>query len=116
MALHEQMFAKQRELKQESYRLMEESNEAALKPEEYEAKINDFLERANELGKSSLAQYVAHRKVILEFLERSLQSDPQTGKYPLEEIVHKIIYPMRTTSEDVPYEQQNLWIIDERLA
>ena len=23
---------------------------------------------------------------------------------------------MRTTSEDVPYEQQNLWIIDERLS
>ena len=106
MALHEQMFAKQRELKQESYRLMEESNEAALKPEEYEAKLNSFLERANELGKSSLAQYVTHRKVILEFLEKSLQANPKTGKYPLEEIIHKIIYPMRTTSEDVPYDQQ----------
>ena len=67
-------------------------------------------------GKSSLAQYVAHRRVILDFLERSLQSDPETGKYPLEEIIHRIIYPMRTTSDDVPYEQQNLWIIDERLA
>jgi len=67
-------------------------------------------------GKSSLAQYVAHRRVILDFLERSLPSDPETGKYPLEEIIHRIIYPMRTTSDDVPYEQQNLWIIDERLA
>lgn len=114
--LHEQMYRKQRDLKSESYALMDEGTKAALKPEEYEAKINDFLERANELGKSSLAQYVVHRKVILEFLERSLQSDPQTGKYPLEEIIHKIIYPMRTTSDDVPYEQQNLWIIDERLA
>jgi len=91
---------------QESYRLMEESNVAALKPEEYEAKLNSFLERANELGKSSLAQYVTHRKVILEFLEKSLQANPKTGKYPLEEIIHKVIYPMRTTSEDVPYEQQ----------
>jgi hypothetical protein len=116
MALHEQMYAKQRELKQESHKLMEESGEAALKPEEYEAKLNSFLERENELGKSSLAQYVAHRKVILEFLEKSLQTNPETGKYPLEEIIHKIIYPMRTTSEDVPYEQQNLWIIDERLS
>ena len=116
MALHEQMYQKQRALKSESHTLMEESTKAALKPEEYEAKVNDFLERANELGKSSLAQYVAHRKVILEFLEKSLQSDPETGKYPLEEIIHKIIYPMRTTSDDVPYEQQNLWIIDERLS
>lgn len=116
MALHEQMYTKQRELKQESHKLMENSAAESLKPEEYEAKLKSFLERANELGKSSLAEYVTHRKVILEFLEKSLQADPKTGKYPLEEIIHKIIYPMRTTSEDVPYEQQNLWIIDERLA
>jgi len=116
MALHEQMFEKQRQLKQESHDLIDESTQQALQPEEYEAKLNDFIERANELGKSSLAQYVAHRKVILEFLEKSLQADPATGKYPLEEVIHRIIYPMRTTSDDVPYEQQNLWIIDERLT
>jgi hypothetical protein len=116
VALYEQMYEKQRLLKKESQALIEEGGKQALKPEEYESKLNDFLERANELGKSSLAQYVAHRKVILEFLEKSLQSNPETGKYPLEEIIHRIIYPMRTTSDDVPYEQQNLWIIDERLS
>jgi hypothetical protein len=115
-ALHEQMFEKQRQLKEEGHALFEDSAKQALKPEEYEKKLGDFIERANELGKSSLAQYVAHRKVILDFLEKSLQSNPETGKYPLEEIIHKIIYPMRTTSDDVPYEQQNLWIIDERLS
>lgn len=116
LASHEQMYEKQRQLKQETDLLIEESGKQALKPEEYEAKFNDFLERANELGKSSLAQYVVHRKVILEFLEKSLQANPETGKYPLEEIIHKIIYPMRTTSDNVPYEQQNQWIIDERLS
>lgn len=116
MALHEQMYSKQRDLKRESHTLIADNGKYALKPEEYEAKLNDFLERANELGKSSLAEYVAHRKVILDFLEKSLQPNPETGKYPLEEIIHKIIYPMRTTSDDVPYEQQNLWIIDERLS
>lgn len=115
-ALHEQMYEKQRELKQEGHVLMEDSAKQSLKPEEYEAKLGDFLERANEIGKSSLAEYVAHRKVILDFLEKSLQANPETGKYPLEEIIHRIIYPMRTTSDDVPYEQQNLWIIDERLS
>ena len=116
VALHEQMYEKQRQLKTESHALFEEAGKQGLKPEEYEAKLADFLERANELGKSSLAQYVVHRKVILDFLEKSLQANPETGKYPLEEIIHKIIYPMRATSGDVPYEQQNLWIIDERLA
>ena len=116
MVLHEKKWEKERQLRQESHSLMAESNKQALKPEEYEAKVSNFLERANELGKSSLAQYIAHRKVILNFLEKSLQADPDTGKYPLEEIIHRIIYPMRTTSDDVPYEQQNLWIIDERLS
>lgn len=115
-ALHEQMYEKQRQIKQESHALFEDASKQALKPEEYEAKLGDFLERANELGKSSLAQYVAHRRVILEFLEKSLQANPETGKYPIEAIIHRIIYPMRTTSDDVPYEQQNLWIIDERLT
>ena len=102
MALHEQMYQKQRELKEESHALIEESGKEALKPEEYEAKLNDFLERANELGKSSLAQYVAHRKVILEFLGKSLQANPETGKYPLEEIIHKIIYPRLPTRDETP--------------
>ena len=115
-ALHEQLYERQRALKRESHELMDNAVKESLLPEEYEARLNDFIERENELGKSSLAQYIAHRKVILEFLERSLQADPKTGKYELEEIVHRIIYPMRTTSADVPYEQQNLWIIDERLS
>jgi hypothetical protein len=61
---------------------MAESNKQALKPEEYEAKVSNFLERANELGKSSLAQYIAHRKVILNFLEKSLQARPRHWKVP----------------------------------
>jgi hypothetical protein len=114
--LHQQMYQKQRQIRQESRKLIADADNESLKPEEYEKKVTDFLERANELGKSSLATYVAHRKVILDFLEKSLQQNPETGKYPLEEVIHRIIYPMRTTSEDVPYEQQNLWIIDERLS
>ena len=109
------MYEKQRELKKESHSLIKESGKHSLKPEEYEAKLNDFIERANELGKSSLAQYVVHRKVILDFTGKEPPANPETGKYPLG-IIHKIIYPMRTTSDDVPYEQQNLWIIDERLS
>jgi hypothetical protein len=59
---------------------------------------------------------VAHRKIILELLEKALSRDASTGKYPLEEAVHSLVFPMRTTSDEVPFEQQNLWILDERLA
>lgn len=37
-------------------------------------------------------------------------------KYVKEEFMHNLIYPMRTTSDDISYEQHNLWLIDERLA
>jgi hypothetical protein len=37
-------------------------------------------------------------------------------KYPLESVVHNLIFPMRRTSNDILYSQQNLWLIDERLS
>ena len=39
--------------------------------------------------------------------------------YPIfkkEEVIHSIICPMRHTSDDVSFEEMNLWIVDERLA
>ena len=41
------------------------------------------------------------------------QSD---GKYVKEEFMHNLIYPMRTSSDEIEYEQHNLWLVDERLA
>jgi hypothetical protein len=115
-ALHEQMFHKRRQLKREGQELMDASDRQALAPEDYDAKLESFLERSGEMGMAALARYVAHRRVMLGFLEKSLGANPDTGKHELEKVIHKIIYPMRSTSEAVPYERQNLWIIDERLA
>lgn len=69
-------------------------------------RFRDFLERFNEIGTSALAQHVLHRKVILDLLKKSLSEDQGTGRYGLEEAVHNIVFPMRTTSGDVPHEQQ----------
>ena len=115
MTLHEQLHRKQRELKQESHKIIEEEAPGE-NPEDYAVRFQDFIERFNELGTSTLAQYVLHRKIILDLFEKALQRDLETGKYSLEKTVHNIVFPMRTTSEDVPFEQQNLWIIDERLT
>src|SRR4029077_847009 len=67
-------------------------------------------------GVSALAQYVSHRKIILEFLERAISKQDGDGKYPLERVVHQLVFPMRFTSEEIPDSQQNLWLIDERLT
>ena len=115
MALHRQLHKRQVELKQEGVRILAETEDVQ-DPQEYYTRFRKFVEDENELGKTALAQYVIHRRVILDLLAKALKQDPETGKYALEKTVHSLIFPMRSTSDDVPFEQQNLWIIDERLT
>lgn len=74
-----------------------------------------IFEELTDLNKSKLSQYVVHRKYILELFEKSLGLNAQ-GKYELEDTVHSIIYPTKTTSNEIDYNNQNLWILDERLS
>jgi len=114
MALHRELHQREVELKKEGSRIIVE----AAKLDDYEAyrdRLSHFLENNNELGVAALAQYVAHRKIILELFEKALGSTDGTGKYPLERILHQIIFPMRSSTDDTLYSQQNLWILDERL-
>lgn len=73
------------------------------------------IEETNELGKSKLAQYVIHRNLILDLFGKTLNKKANE-KYSLEESIHDIIFPMKSTSDDVDYGKQNLWIIDEKLS
>lgn len=115
MALHRQLYQRQVRLKQEGARILSEPANTD-NPQDYHARLQKFVEDENEIGKTSLAQYIVHRRVILELLEKYLTRDPETGDYGLEKTVHSLVFPMRSTSDDVPFEQQNLWIIDERLT
>lgn len=101
---------------QNRYReLLAASDPKAMEEAEYERQLEAFIEEWNEVGMSKLAKHVVHRKATLSFLEsrRELQT---SGKYLLEEAVHKVIFPLKQTSDDVPPDRMNLWIIDEKLA
>ena len=115
VALHRQLYQRQVRLKQEGNRILSEPVNTD-NARDYYARLQKFVEDENEFGKTSLAQYIVHRKVILELLEKYLSQDPDTGSYGLERTVHSLVFPMRATSDEVPFEQQNLWIIDERLT
>lgn len=101
------------DLKEEGVRLLAEPAEARSE-DEYKEKVAKFAQEWNRLGVSELANYVIHRKVMLDFLETALRRID--GRYQREEAIHKFILPLRVTSDDIEYDQQNLWIIDERLA
>jgi hypothetical protein len=83
--------------------------------EEQGAERDRLIEKATDVGQANLAKYVAQRRVILDLFERSMGSG-RDGKYVLENEVHRIIFPLRSTSEEILEDQQNLWIVDERLA
>lgn len=95
--------------------LLADGDKKATSIAERRKKLEEFMQEWNESGMSKLARHVAHRKATLAFLDEqvSLQAN---GKYALEERVHEVIFPLRSTSDDVRPNDMNLWILDERLA
>ena len=112
VALHRELHSREVILKREGTRIITEA--AKLDNYDiYQEKLSKFMLEFNELGVSALAM---HRRIIIDFLERAISIKSETNKYPLEKVVHDIIFPMRATSDDTLYSQQNLWLIDERLT
>jgi hypothetical protein len=83
--------------------------------EEYSKRIDEYLSKASDLKRSDLANYVAHRKVILDLFGKAIVKD-EDGKYSKEEVLHKLIMPMQKNSDEIRFEDSNLWLVDERLA
>jgi hypothetical protein len=81
----------------------------------YQARLREYLKAADDIKKSDLVNYVFHRKVVLDILEKLIQRDGK-GKYAREALIHELIMPMRKTSNEVTIDRCNLWLIDERLA
>jgi hypothetical protein len=114
-ALHHELYQREAKMRQESNRIIKEAEKIG-DYEEYRKRFAQFMEDYNEIGASALAQYVAHRRIILDFLERAITRSVGEDKFPLESVVHQLVYPMKHTSDDLPYSEQNLWMIDERLT
>lgn len=102
-------------LRSDAREILEMKTESDKSAEEFEAKTKQFLELVNDLGKASLSKYVVQRRVILDILKKRMDSG-DAGKYHLEKAIHELVFPLGKTSDDIEYEKQNLWIIDERLS
>ncbi len=64
---------------------------------------------------TALAEYVIHRKTVLDFFERGLRKKDD-GKFEKEKYLHNLLFTMGTSSEEISYDTHNLWMIDERLT
>ncbi|MPS72462.1 MAG: hypothetical protein E2590_04845 [Chryseobacterium sp.] len=72
------------------------------------------MNRVDNIAKDRLAHYVCLRKVVLDLFKKSLEWN-EDKEIENEDTIHNIVYPRYTTSNDISYDHQNLWLIDERL-
>jgi hypothetical protein len=84
-------------------------------PEIFFSERAELFNKINEVGHSKLSQYVVHRKLVLDLFGKTLELNDES-KYALENAVHNLIFPLKSTSDDLQPDHQNLWIIDEKLS
>lgn len=111
--LHAQWYEVERQLVSEGHDIMQPQTDEHV--EEYKERLSEYLRKAEDLKKSDLANYVSHRKVIIDLLQKSIER-LEDGKYAREDMIHELIMPMRRDSSEVFLDSCNLWLIDERLA
>lgn len=113
LALHKQLAEIEGQLLAEGHDIMAPKEDEDY--DDYSVRLRAYLDKAEDIKKSDLANYVSHRRVILDILSKAIQRG-EDGKYVREDLIHDLIMPMRQESNDVLFDSCNLWLVDERLA
>lgn len=113
LMLHKQLAKIEEALLDEGHNLMKPGDDEDFP--EYEGRLQSYLAKAQDIKKSDLANYVAHRRMILDLLGKAVERQSD-GRYAKEELIHRLIMPLRKSSEDILLDSCNLWLVDERLA
>lgn len=83
--------------------------------EDYQSTYDSYIEKVVDVGNTSLSKYIFHRKTVIDILRKYLKPN-EFGRFALENTLHRLIFPLKSTSDDLNYEDHNLWLIDERLS
>lgn len=114
LKLYKAVHALQERLREQGQKLFD-CGDTDVEYEEYAEKFSEYFSTIGDVNQSDLARFVFDRKLILQFLQKLLAVQ-ETGKYVLEDKVHRLIFPMGKTSDEVPFERHNLWLLDEKLS
>ncbi|PDT75096.1 ATP-binding protein [Bradyrhizobium sp. C9] len=82
--------------------------------EDLKDRVTEVVGKISQTSKNDLIHYVSLRKCVLELFNKSLQLGDD-GKYSSEGDVHDIVMPRKKDTDQIDYDQHNLWILDERL-
>ncbi|SIQ66069.1 hypothetical protein SAMN05880592_104280 [Bosea sp. TND4EK4] len=74
-----------------------------------------LLQRVSDTYRDALAEYIVHRKAVIEVADR-LRGADDAGDMTREDAFHQLMFPRLTDSATTKYFQHNLWLLDERLA
>lgn len=96
---------------------VKKETKSVLKFIDNEEDLEDFNENHKKLyakiidvGNAKLSEYVMHRKLVLDLFDRLLK------KKATEKAVHSLIFPLQALSDEIGFEDHNLWILDEKLS
>ena len=107
--LQREKFAQELTIKRDVAKILSETSFNEVKESAVE-----IVNRISGTSKNDLIHYIALRRQILDIFEKSLESDG-SGVYSSEGIVHDIVFPRKGDTEETPFHDHNLWIVDERL-
>ncbi|HUZ90417.1 MAG TPA: hypothetical protein VMU78_00715, partial [Methylocella sp.] len=74
-----------------------------------------LLRRVSDTYRDALAEYIVHRKAVIEIADQ-LRGADDSGAMTREEAFHQLMFPRLEDSVTTKYFQHNLWMLDERLA
>jgi len=88
---------------------------AANNPDRYMETIQEIVKKIDESNKEALAEYVVHRKKVIELIEvaRKYTGD---GRHAPEDTIHDLVFRRFSDTADTDYFEHNLWLIDDALA
>lgn len=113
LILHEQFYALEKEILEEGQKILQPKLKENAK--DYKERLDNYLKKVDDIKRSDLAAYVSHRRVVLELLENALRKQ-EDDTYVREDFIHNLIVPMREDSGTIESEDNNLWLLDERLT
>jgi hypothetical protein len=83
--------------------------------EEFGKIVTEVLREEAAFSKDKLADLMVRRKSVIKLFKQYLGWRSEEN-YMLEEDLHNIIFTMGATTDTMPNEFHNLWLLDERLA
>lgn len=101
--------------KKEQKALLDQLNKGGIPSAAYEDLFQCAIKKISDANSAALADYVAHRKVIIDLMESGLKKRDDS-EFALEKYMHSLVYPMRNVADELDYESHNLWLIDEKLS